>query len=315
MIREPWFWRSQSATARAIQTALSPLSAVYDLGQRARAAMTTPKRAPVPVICVGNATLGGVGKTPFAIALAILLKERSVKAHFLTRGYGGRLKGPIKVNPATHNFEDVGDEALLLARTAPTWVSANRPAGAELAAKDADMIIMDDGFQNPTIHKDCSILLMSKTAIGNKKIFPAGPMREPMSRAVARSTLRVIIANNDDETAASGDVHTAITRPVNAPTPQSVIAFCGIGAPEKFFRTLRGQSFEVAQTAAFADHHPYTSADITALRKLAQKNKAALITTEKDAVRLPPEFRDDILVLPITMEIKEPDRLADEVLK
>lgn len=315
MMREPWFWRSKSATARTIQAALTPLSAIYDIAQRTRVAVTTPKHALVPVICVGNATLGGVGKTPFAIALADILKERGVTAHFLTRGYGGRHKGPIKVDIEKHRFQDVGDEALLLAHAAPTWVSAYRPAGAAQAAKDADVIVMDDGFQNPTLHKDCSILLTSANPIGNGKIFPAGPMREPMDRAVARSTLRVIVAIGDDEPEQGDGVHIARICARNAPPSQKVIAFCGIGAPEKFFRTLREQSFEIAKTVAFADHHPYSADDISALKKLSYENNAKIITTEKDAVRLPGEFRDEILILPITVKVDNPGQLIDDVLK
>ena len=177
MMREPWFWRSQSGTARAITLTLAPFSFAYNAAQRARWRLTTPFKPKIPVICIGNASLGGEGKTPFAIMLNDLLKQEGLKPCFLTRGYGGRFSGPLLADPARHSAVDVGDEALLLAAQAPTWLAHNRVEGAKAAAaSDADIMIMDDGFQNPTLEKAYSILLYSGEAtLGNGSVFPAGP--------------------------------------------------------------------------------------------------------------------------------------------
>jgi len=328
MMRAPWFWRDDTLAARAVTLGFAPLSALYDAAQRARWRMTAPKRAPVPVICIGNATLGGVGKTPFAIALGELLRGESGAIHFLTRGYGGALGGPVKVDPSAHNFNDVGDEALLLARHGPVWISKDRPAGALAAAKDgAGLIIMDDGFQNPTIEKTVSILLIDASEDGgNGKIFPAGPFREPLDRARARADI-VVYVGGDEEIAsrAADENHSAFAAwpepenapenvPVNtpAPTPETgrVVAFSGIGNPEKFYTSLKAAGFVITRTASFPDHHRFSDQDLAALARLAASEKAPLITTEKDYVRLPEDFRADVLTFPIAMKINQPSLLA-----
>ena len=206
MMREPWFWRSQSGTARLIALALTPFSFAYNTAQKTRRRLTTPFSQAIPVICIGNASLGGEGKTPFAIMLSGLLKQEGLKPCFLTRGYGGRLSGPILVDPARHSAIDVGDEALLLAARAPTWLARNRVAGANAAATSgADIILMDDGFQNPTLEKAYSILLYSGAAtLGNGRVFPAGPLREPVANALARAQL-VVLGGDATPPKESGD--------------------------------------------------------------------------------------------------------------
>jgi tetraacyldisaccharide 4'-kinase len=317
MMRAPWFWREKTLAARAVALGLVPLAALYDAGQRARWRMTTPKRAPVPVICIGNATLGGVGKTPFAIALKGLLGGDAV--HFLTRGYGGSLHGPLRVHPSTHDAGEIGDEALVLARYGTTWVAKNRPAGASAAAKaGAECIIMDDGFQNPTIKKTVSILLIDAAgADGNEKIFPAGPYREPLERARARADIVVYVG--DDEPAATDAAKnnntpfTAWLAPNNPPERTRVVAFSGIGKPQKFYKTLTAAGFEIAKTASFPDHHRFSDQDLFALARLAAARKAPLITTEKDYARLPDDFRADVLVFPVTMKINQPALLVETI--
>jgi tetraacyldisaccharide 4'-kinase len=317
MMRAPWFWREQTIAARAVALGLAPLAALYDAGQRARWRMTAPKRAPVPVICIGNATLGGVGKTPFAIALKDLLGGDAI--HFLSRGYGGSLHGPMRVHPSTHDASEVGDEALILARCGPAWVAKARPAGASAAAKaGAKYIIMDDGFQNPTLEKTVSILLIDAAgADGNDKIFPAGPYREPLERARARADIIVYVG--DDEPAATDAAKNNNTpfaawlEPNNPPERTRVVAFSGIGRPQKFFKTLAAAGFEIAETASFPDHHRFSDQDLFALARIAAAKGAPLITTEKDYVRLPNDFRANVLVFPVTMKINQPALLVETI--
>ncbi|MEO1242568.1 MAG: tetraacyldisaccharide 4'-kinase [Pseudomonadota bacterium] len=320
MMREPWFWRSHSMTAKVISTALSPAAALYDLGQRARWRLTTPATPAIPVICVGNASLGGVGKTPFAIMLFQMLSEAGFTCQFLTRGYGGSEPGPLKADIAKHSHEHVGDEALLLARHGPTWVARDRVAGAHAAIDDgAEVIIMDDGFQNPTVKKTVSILLLdAEDPDGNGHMFPAGPLREPVERARDRAGLTVAIGP-DAETAQNaaqkiGSPFAAWLEPVDTPETRTVVAFSGIGKPDKFFNSLRRNGFEIVEAVSFPDHHPFTDRNLVALKKIAVKADAALITTEKDFVRLPSPFRDEVLTYPVRMRINTPEAIKDFIL-
>jgi tetraacyldisaccharide 4'-kinase len=311
-MREPWFWRNQSITAKVIAAALSPLSALYDLGQRARWKITSPVTTAAPIICIGNATLGGVGKTPFAITLYGLLREEGLQCQFLTRGYGGVERGPLKANPADHNAADIGDEALLLARCGPVWVARDRRSGAKAAAHDgAEVIIMDDGFQNPTVQKAFSVLLIDAEDMGaNGLVFPAGPFREPIARAQSRADVTVYVGQTKDSAQRAADHHgspfAAWLEPREAPPPQRVMAFSGIGKPERFFTALRRSGFDVAETAAFPDHHPFTVQNLSALATTASKHGAAMITTEKDHVRLASDFQESVLTFPVRMKINQP---------
>lgn len=321
MMREPWFWREQTLAARAVTLCLSPFSALYDFGQQMRTRLTRPATAPIPIICVGNASVGGVGKTPFAIALCKLLQVEGVEPAFLTRGYGGTAGDiPVQVDPRQHDADEVGDEALLLTRAGPVYVARNRAEGASAAARDgASLAIMDDGYQNPTIRKTVSILLVdARDPCGGGALFPAGPMREPMARAKARANL-IVYVGGDEESATraaeeNGSPYAAWLAPLNAPEARRVVAFCGIGDPEKFFTTLEAAGFEVAHRAAFPDHHRYTAQDLTALEKLAASKKAPLITTEKDFVRLPSAFAEKTLTLPVAMRINNPALLTAAIL-
>ncbi len=309
-MKEPWFWRERSIAARAAAAAMTPAALLYDGAQRLRAVVSNPAKISAPVICIGNATLGGTGKTPFALLLQRLLRDRGLKAHFLSRGFGGALRGPLRVLPQ-HGAQDVGDEPLLLAAEAPTWIARNRAAGAAAAARCADIIIMDDGFQNPTIKKRVSILLVSAAdPCGNGQVFPAGPMREPLARAVARADALIIIGDGAPEIEFGGaPVFRAATSIDPAIAPQKSVAFCGIANPERFFKDLEARGFTLTAKAAFTDHHPFTDAELAALRKEARREGAALITTEKDFVRLPPEAREGIAVARLTMSVDDPERL------
>lgn len=320
MIREPWFWRSDSLAARLVAASLEPTAGLYDAVQRMVARPRIPAPAPAPVLCIGNATLGGVGKTPCALMLHALLEEKGAPAAFLTRGFGGREAGPVQVDPTIHSAADVGDEALLLARRGPTWVARQRFAGASAAVRSgAKLLIMDDGYQNPTIEKTASILLIDAAdPAGNGRVFPAGPLREPLARAVARADLVVfVVARESDliapETEALTEGRPTIRvwlDPDGAPAPERVLAFCGIGKPRRFFTMLESLGFDVVEKYAFPDHHPYAPAHLERLSQHAAREGAALITTEKDFVRLPTELREGVLTLPVTMRADRPEILA-----
>ncbi len=320
MLREPWFWRSETMAAKAVTAALSPFSGVYDLGQRIRWQFTRPHQPKSPIICIGNAALGGVGKTPFAIALFEELKNAGTACQFLSRGYGGDEPGPLKVDLNNHHHPQIGDEALLLANHGPVWVSRDRAAGSEASSNDgAAAIIMDDGLQNPTVNKTFSILLLdAMDPDGNGKIFPSGPLREPIARAQTRADITVAIGR-DEEAAQNGakDFNTpfaAWLEPFNIPPAQKVVAFSGIGNPEKFFQLLQKNGFEIVDQFSFPDHHPFTSENLSALQKVAIKSCVPLITTEKDHVRLPTSAQSEILSFPVRMRINQPALLTGMVL-
>ncbi|HJO72377.1 MAG TPA: tetraacyldisaccharide 4'-kinase [Rhodospirillales bacterium] len=315
-MRAPEFWERRKGGT--LSAALSPLGWAYGLGGRARRAATRAWRPPVPVLCVGNAVAGGAGKTPLALDIGKRLRGRSVDAHFLTRGYGAAAAGPLRVDAARHTFADVGDEALLLAEVAPTWVARHRVAGARAAVTaGAGALVMDDGHQNPALAKDVSLLAVDGGyGFGNGCVMPAGPLREPLSDALRRTDAVALMGG--DETDATGQIAqigrragtslpilTAKARPgpeARALASKPVVAFAGIGRPGKFFETLGAAGAKVAAALPFPDHHPYGAGDVAHLENLAEAHGAALVTTAKDAVRLPEALRARVAVLTITLE-------------
>lgn len=322
-MREPWFWRETGPAATAVAGALAPAALLYDAVRRLKAAQARPAAAPAPVFCVGGATLGGVGKTPFALMLHALLREAGVEAHFVTRGYRGSLTGPTRVDPATHGCRETGDEALLLAAAAPTWVSKDRPAGAAAAARaGAPALILDDGYQNPSLEKSLSILLVSAEApYGNGKVFPAGPLREPAESALARADM-VAVVHADAQSAAAAPAAESGARPMVkvwleplAPVaPERAVAFCGIAAPHRFFRMLRRAGFDVAKEVAFPDHAAFSPPQLERLKALALEMKARLVTTEKDFVRIPTEYQDAVEPIRVRMACDDPGLLKERAL-
>ena len=320
-MRAPGFWNRNGL----VPTLLTPASWAWSTAARLRAATTTPERVSVPVICVGNLTVGGAGKTPTVLALLAMIAARvqgsRPVAHALTRGYGGTLSGPVRVDPVRHTATEVGDEALLLARAAPTWVAHDRVAGAlAAAATGARMVIMDDGFQNPTLTKDLSLVVIDgETGFGNRYVMPAGPLREPIKAGLKRTDAVVIIGS--DATGATAVIHaikpslpilTARLAPSSASPLQGqrVFAFAGIGRPEKFFATLAASGATVVGQKAFPDHHPFTADDIAALEIAAQALNARLVTTEKDYVRLDAIAQRNVTTLPVTLTFDDADTLT-----
>jgi len=310
----PEFW----ASGGVLPALLAPLGWAYGAAGALRRLRAVPYRAPVPVLCVGNLVAGGAGKTPVALDLAQRLGAMGREPHLLTRGYGGTLAGPIRVEHDRHSHRDVGDEALLLAAVAPTWVARDRAAGARAAvAAGARTLVLDDGFQNPSLVQDVRLLVIDGDyGFGNGRVIPAGPLREPISTGLGRATAVVLLGEDRAGVGARvGGVPLLHARLVPAKSADSfsgggVIAFAGIGRPEKFFRTLEGSGARVIARHAFPDHHAYDDATLERLAAAAAAAKARLVTTEKDFVRLPERFRASIATLPIAVEWTDPAALA-----
>ncbi len=314
-MRAPDFWQPSGVDHPAARL-LAPLSMAYRAVGALREALIEPARAAVPIICVGNIVAGGAGKTPTALALAQLARELGGTPHFLTRGYGGRERGPLRVEPNRHDAQAVGDEALLLASEAPTWLAPDRVAGATAAvAGGAGLVIMDDGLQNPTLAKDLSFVVIDGGfGFGNGRVLPAGPLREPISRGLARADALVLIG--PDRVGIANRIRSA-TPPLFAaelvPGPealrlrdQPIVAFAGIGRPAKFFETLEAIGAVLIERHGFADHHRYSPDEIMRLCEAASRHGGRPVTTAKDYVRLPPEARLMVDVLSVDLEWREP---------
>jgi tetraacyldisaccharide 4'-kinase len=321
-MRAPDFWdRPPGLTA----SLLAPLGAAWSGAARLRRAVARSYRAPVPVVCVGNLVAGGSGKTPVVLSLAGLLAERGVAVHVVTRGYGGRLAGPVRVDPARHDAAEVGDEPLLIAARAACWVARDRAAGSRAAAEaGAALILLDDGFQNPHVAKDLSLVVVdAEYGFGNGRVIPAGPLREPVAEGLARADAVVLIGDGgapEAVLAAGHPVLRAALSPLDAARFPGVrvVAFAGIGRPAKFFASLHQAGAELAGTHPFPDHHPFRDGELARLRAEAERGGALLVTTAKDWVRLPEGARDGIDVLDVEISWADPPavtRLLSGVLR
>ncbi|EWY40356.1 tetraacyldisaccharide 4'-kinase [Skermanella stibiiresistens SB22] len=313
-MRTPAYWYAPPGLAARL---LRPAGGLFAAIGKVRQASITPEHPGVPVICVGNLVAGGAGKTPVALAIASALTDRSV--HFLTRGYGGRETGPILVEGDRHDAAAVGDEALLLARARPTWVARDRVAGAKAAAAaGAEVIVMDDGFQNPRLAKDLSILVVDGGAgFGNGHVIPAGPLREPVADGLARADAVVVLGRDVSGVAEAVGAKVPVLHARLVPDPavagtlrgRRVVAFAGIGRPAKFFATVEEIGAQLVGRIAFADHHPYAPDEVMRLVEHAASLDAALVTTAKDAVRLPRDAREMVQTIPVTVAWDDPKAL------
>lgn len=313
-----WWYRKQSVWP----VLLTPAALVWNAVTRARWAFAKPYQSRLPVICIGNFTAGGAGKTPAAIAVAHILRSAGERPIFLTRGYGGTLKGPHLVDPSHDKAHLVGDEPLLLARVAPAIAAADRAQGARLAeSQDASVIIMDDGFQNPGLAKTASLIVIDGAlGLGNEHVIPAGPLRASLGFQLAHADGLILVGEGD----AAGRVHALAERaslPVLMaeimPDPDSawlkdkpLVAFAGIGSPDKFFRMVEYLGGELVERMPYPDHHPYTQEDALKLLELAARNKAALVTTQKDFVRIEggaelQKLKEASRALPVSLRFKD----------
>ncbi|PWK59867.1 tetraacyldisaccharide 4'-kinase [Roseicyclus mahoneyensis] len=314
-MRAPGFWHREPGFVSAL---LSPLGTVYAGATRRRLAQGPRVRVGVPVICVGNLNAGGTGKTPAVIALAERLRDRGVAAHAVSRGHGGSLTGPVLVDERRHSAAQTGDEPLLLAAFLPTWVAQDRAEGARSAvAAGAQVIVLDDGFQNPGLAHDLSVIVVdAHIGFGNGRVIPAGPLREPVGAGLARADLVLSIGDETGQARFADRWGAAVPVPLVTgrlePLPTGlpikslkVLAFAGIGHPEKFFRTLAAMGADIRATHALSDHQPLSDTLMTRMLREARAMGAQVVTTEKDAVRLPPALRSQVMTVPVRLRLED----------
>lgn len=311
-MKTPSYWNEKNL----ISNLLCPLGSLYTLATKLNIKFSRPKSVNKPVICIGNLTAGGTGKTPVAISLAGIIQSLGKKPFFVSRGYGGKLKGVV-VDNQKHLAAQVGDEPLLLSRQAPVVVNPDRWQGACLAVNSgADLIIMDDGFQNPGLKKDLSFLVFDGGfGYGNGRGIPAGPLRESLSDGLKR-TQAIIIIGKDKHNLAEKFAHFPVFKGTITPKPvingsKKAIAFAGIGRPDKFYASMRETGFELLKTIDFPDHHQYTTQELENLIALAEQNQAELYTTSKDFVKIPVALQKHFKVLEIEISWEDKAGLTD----
>ena len=322
-MQAPGFWWRDRARPGVAARLLAPLSQLYAAGTARRLASGSPYRAGIPVICVGNLTAGGSGKTPTVVGLLGEAERRSLRPFVVSRGYGGTEAGPTLVESTAMSAGDVGDEPLLLAAFAPVIVARDRAAGVRAAeAQGAGIAILDDGFQNPSVARDLDLVVVDAAAgFGNGRVLPAGPLREPVGVGLARADAIVVVGEPEDRATFASrwpeimgiprlDARIAPLATGMDWSGTRVAAFAGIGRPEKFFSTLRSLGADVVRRMPLADHQRFTPALLARLEREARDARAQLVTTEKDAARLPPHFRKQVLALPVRLKWADPAAVA-----
>jgi tetraacyldisaccharide 4'-kinase len=319
-VNPPHFWQVEEGREAApfTRALLTPFSWIWAAVTADRIAKAAPVDLSAPVICVGNLTVGGAGKTPIVRAVRSRLIAAGVPAAVLSRGHGGRLKGPLRVDVDMHDAAGVGDEPLLHAADGPAYVARDRAAGARAAIADgARAVVMDDGHQNPSLRKTLSIVVVdAQGGWGNGRIVPAGPLREPVAVGLSRADAVILMRGSQSEIGGerpalptNAPVLEAWLEPVSAPPPGAWVAFCGIGRPAKFEATLRALGVEPIHFAVFPDHHPYSDGDMERLLRLASAERARLLTTQKDLVRVPARHRLDVETVKVEARFADPAAL------
>lgn len=314
-MKAPRFWSNPPSRPGWTARLLGPAALAWRAGAFARGLTARARPGGVPVICVGNLTVGGAGKTPMVAALMQRLLAQGLAVHVVSRGFGGVTRGPHRVDPARHDVRDVGDEPLMLAALGTVWVSRDRPAGVRAAAAEgAEIVLLDDGLQNPHVARDRNIVMVDAVeGFGNGRLIPAGPLREPVGRGLARADLVVLVGEPQVRRAAVARWPAlerarplgAQLRPLATGLPlegEPVVAFAGIARPEKFFETVRAMGARPLAEHPFPDHHAYRPRVLRRLLAEARQSGAMLVTTEKDAVRLPPELRREVVTVQVRLE-------------
>lgn len=327
-MKTPRWWYQRSPRRPLAAVLLKPLSWVWAGATARRIARANPYKSKAFVICVGNLTVGGTGKTPIVQALAERLSREGKAVHILSRGHGGALAGPVRVDPRVHTAAEVGDEPLMLAGAFPVWVARDRAGGARAAeAAGAKIIVMDDGHQNPSLFKDLSLVVVDgetrdgEWPFGDGAIFPAGPMREPLEAGLTRADAVIILMppglmEPDPALVAQlgqRPVLIAQLEPAGPPPDGPLLAFAGIGKPWKFERALKAAGGEVVEFSAFPDHATFDVAILAELAGRAKARGAGLVTTEKDWNRLPAAWREKVLYWPVRARFED-GRALDGVL-
>ena len=314
-MKAPYFWSSgldpkSREAAPLTRLLLTPLAALYTFGIRRKLSRAKPEAIPARVVCVGNLTVGGVGKTPVVEAVRRIGTDAGLRTATLSRGYRGKLEGPLKVDPAIHTAGDVGDEPLMLAAGGEAWIGRDRAETAHaMAADGVQLIVMDDGHQNPSVAKDLSLVVIDAAApFGNGFVLPKGPLREPVADGLARAQGVILMGEGKELTAVQKSrlpVLRAALAP-SGPAPEGpLVAFAGIGRPVKFFDSLKAAGADLQDCVPYDDHHAYTAGDLRFLHDLAATRGAGLITTAKDHVRLPADDRARILVFPVEARFED----------
>jgi tetraacyldisaccharide 4'-kinase len=322
-MQAPDFWTNPPERPGIIAQALKPLGALYGFLTRRRLGQSG-YQAKVPVICVGNINVGGTGKTPTVILLLQMLQDQRKSVHVVSRGYGGTLAGPVLVDPRHHTARDVGDEPLLLSAFAPVWVVKNRAEGVRAAERaGAEVVVLDDGFQNPSVVKDfCIVVVDAAVGFGNGLVMPAGPLREPVRDGLQRADLVLSIGDDAAQSSFKALWGSALSVPhlKGTLTPLETgmdwtdtpfLAFAGIGRPEKFFATLRSLGATLVHAEPLSDHQTFTPSLMRRLETDAHRLGAQLVTTEKDAVRLPDAFRQKVITLPVRLVLENDTALTE----
>lgn len=317
----PHFWShgldpKAREAAPFVRSMLTPLAHLYAWAVARRLEKTIPYQCEIPVICIGNVTVGGTGKSPLVMAMRKWFNEKGIRAASLSRGYKGSLKGPLKVDAASHTAAETGDEPLMMAMSGESWIGANRAeAGKAMVEDGVELILMDDGFQNPQLHKDHSILVIDSDApFGNGHVIPKGPLREPITAAEARAQSVVLMGTGPHPSDLHADkpIIRARIEPTGAVPRGPIVVFAGIGRPQKVFDGLITRGGEISESVPYPDHHTYSQSDLTYLKKLAAERSATLLTTEKDLARIPMKDREGIKSWPVEIVFEDPSAL-DEI--